>query len=687
MTAPAIGLAKAVFAPDAVALVGLSSRAETPAGRPLGYLRRNGYPGRIVVVNPARDEVQGEPALASIRDADPVPEHACILVGAGRVEQAVRECAEAGVRVASIVADGFAESGPDGAAAQARLVEIARTRDLRLLGPNSMGIGDLRTGALITVNAIYREPDPPKGRVSLISQSGSIMGGLISRARALGIGFSRVASVGNECDLGIPELGEMMLEDPNADVLTLFLETIRDADGLARMAARAHDLGKAVVAYKLGRSALGARMAVAHTGALLADDSVADAFLREIGIARVATFEALTEAPTLFAGRRPFVRPPAIGALTTTGGGAAMVCDRLALEGVTVRPPSDATRTAVAATGLSASFGPTVDLTMAGAGPGYVRPTVEAIAADPDVDVVLSITGSSGRSHPEDTIRPLAEADRKGKPLVAFVTPDALPTLKGLAAAGIPAFRSPESAADAVGAFCRWRAPRVRALARAPSAALPRALDEDASLTLLAEAGVPTVERAICAVGESPALPFDYPVVVKVLSDAVPHKTEAGGVALGIDGPRGLAEAGRRIKASVEAHHPGVVVDRLLVAPMIRPLREALIGYRLDPQVGPVVTLAPGGILVGLHDDKAIRLAPVDEAAARAMIGEVAGLAPRRGLPRGDMEALARAIVALSTLATHPDTVLEAEANPVMALADGVVAADGLVTLVRGETP
>ena len=683
-------LARAVFTPGSVALIGLSSDPSRPTGRPLAFLRREGFRGKIYVVNPARDEVQGVRAWNNIADLPEVPEHAYILVGHARVEDAVRDCAKSGVKVASVVADGFAEAGTDGKAAQERLVAIARESGLRLLGPNSMGVADLHTGGLITVNAIYQEPDPLRGRISLISQSGSMMGGLISRARALGIGFSRVAAVGNEADLGVAELGEMMLADANTDVLTLFLETIRDADGLARMAAKAHALGKAVIAYKLGRSALGAEMAVAHTGALLAEDAVADAFLREIGIARVTTLDGLIEAPLLFAGRQPFDHPPKVGILTTTGGGGATVADRLALEGVAIHPPSPATQAAVEATGLNAAFGPMVDLTMAGAGPDFVQPTVEAMAADRQVDLVLSITGSSGRSAPERTIPPLAEANLRGKPLAAFVTPDAVETLKGLIAEGVPAFRSPESCSDAVGALCRWRRPRVTGLARPPEVGPAQVLDEATSLALLADAGIGTVSSTICRVGDSPTLPFGYPVVAKVLSDQVPHKTEAGGVVLNISGVKELANAMQQIKSSVEAHHPGITVDQILVAPMIKPLQEVLIGYRLDPQVGPVVTLAPGGILVGLYDDKAIRLAPVDLDTAHEMIADVIGLAPirgHRGLPKGDLNALARAIVNVSQLHAHQPTILEAEANPVMVTTDGALAADGLVTLLKEETP
>jgi len=688
-------LAAAVFTPQRIALIGLSSDPGSPAGRPLAFLRQAGCRAEVAVVNPRRAEVQGAAAYPSLAALPFVPDHAYVLLGTARVEQAVADCAAAGVSVVTVLADGYAEAGPDGAARQARLVEIARAAGMRLLGPNSMGVADLATGTLLTVNAIYAEPDPLAGPVGLISQSGSMMGGLISRARALGVGFSRVAGVGNEADLGVAELGRMMLDDPATEVILLFLETLRDADALARMAARAHDLGKPVIAFKLGRSALGAEMAVAHTGALLAEDAVIDAFLSDVGIARVTTLDGLVEAPMLFRGRRPYARPPGVGVITTTGGGGATVADRLALAGVGVVPPPAPVLAAVRATGLSVAAGPVLDLTLAGAGPDFVRPAVEAMARAPEVDLVLSVTGSSGRSAPERTVAPLAEADLGGKRLAAFVTPEAPATLARLTAAGIPAHRTPESTADAVGALARWRAPRVRGLARAPgaahSAASGRVLDEAAALAFLAEAGVPAVARAVIdlggRVGAAPTLPFAYPVALKVLSDRVPHKTEAGGVELGIAGPEALAAAAARIKARVEAHHPGLVVERLLAAPMVATLQEVLIGYRLDAQAGPVVTLAPGGVLVGLYDDKAVRCAPVDRATADEMIAEVRGLAPlrgHRGLAKGDLDALAGAIVALSRLASHHVTVLEAEANPVMVTSDGAVAADALVVLADG---
>ena len=248
--------------------------------------------------------------------------------------------------------------------------------------------------------------------------------------------------------------------------------------------------------------------------------------------------------------------------------------------------------------------------------------------------------------------------------------------------------RTPEACADALGAFCRWRSPRISSLATLPVTAEPVILNEKAALEVLRQVSFPVVPTATARVGESPPLRFDFPVVAKVLSDQIPHKTEAGGVVLNIPNSRELTKAGLKIQENVH-RHTGVTIDEILIAPMLSPLQEVLIGYRLDPSVGPIVTLAPGGILVGLYDDKAIRCAPIDIAAAQEMIAEVTGLAPIRGhrnLPRGDLDALANALVSISRLADHHPTVLEAEANPVMVLTDAVMAADALVTVAKDQT-
>jgi len=680
-------LSQVFFAPQSVGLIGASDTPTRPPGRPQAFMKRDGFAGRVYPINPRRETVQGDRAYPSLGDLPEVPEHVYILLNTEPAMVAARECFAAGVPTITLLADGFAESGHEGGALQAQLIAEAKAAGTRVLGPNCMGVANLNTGFTCTTNATFHDHYERGGRVGLISQSGGMMGSVMSRATALGVRFSKVAAVGNEADLGVGEIGEMLAHDADTDVILLFLETLREPERMAAFASAAHDAGKPVITLKLGRSSVGQALAVAHTGALLSDDAIADAFFRDVGIMRAGMVEGLVEAATLCAGRRPTAgHARKVGVLTTTGGGGASVCDQLALAGVDLVIPSDATLAEIRKTGIDVKKGPLTDLTLAGSAAHFVQPAIEAMASDPDCDVVLFAVGSSSRANPPEATAPFLAADTNGKPLGVYTVPDAPEALRLLVAAGLPAFRTPESCADAMRAFSRWRAPRVRSLARvAAHDAVGRTLDEHASLAMLSAAGVPTVESVELTLSEVDGvkLPFAYPVVAKVLSDQVPHKTDAGGVVVGIGDATALADAAKSIKANVERAHPEVVVDRILVEPMIEGLQEVLLGYRNDPQVGPVVTIAPGGIMVGLYDDKAVRLAPIDETTAHEMIAEVAGLAPIRGarnLPKGDIASLAQALVGLSMLANADNAlVLEAEANPVIVGRDRVMAVDALV--------
>ena len=419
-------LAQALFAPRAVALVGASGDPAKNTARPQRYLRKHGYAGRIVPVNAMRDEVLGERAYRRLADAPGEIDHAFIMVE--DVEAALEDCARKGVAVASIYSNGFADAGAAGAARQARLLERSRALGVRLLGPNSMGVIDLPGRLALTVNAVLEADALPAGSTSLISQSGTMLGTLLSRGAARGLGFAKLVSVGNEADLGVGELVELLLADADTKVIALFLETVRDAARLAAAARMAHAAGKAIVAYKLGRSALGVELARSHTGALAGADVALDAFFRDCGIVRVDMLESLIEIPPLVCNREPprLARQARVAVVTTTGGGAAAVVDRLGLHGIELA-------------GMH-------DLTMAGNAQGY-RATLEKLLASADCDAVLAAVGSSAQFHPEFAVEPIVTARRTEKPLVAFLTPHAERSLALLAERGVPAFRTPEACA------------------------------------------------------------------------------------------------------------------------------------------------------------------------------------------------------------------------------------------------
>src|SRR5262244_1745105 len=306
-------LRDALFSPRSVAIVGQSDDASKAAGRPLKFLRRIGYAGRVYPVNPRRDTVLGErawPALAALPEP---PDHVYIVTPTEAAVTAVEECGRLGVKVATVLADGFAEAGTEGLAREARLRKVCAGTGLRLVGPSSLGIVDLRTKSMMTANAAFDEKELPVGRIFAASHSGSLIGALLTRGKARGIGFAGAVSVGNEVDLALGDVCAATLDDPDIDGYILFLETLRHADRLRAFALAAAARGKPVLAYKLGRSAAARDLAATHTGALAGEDDVADVFLAACGIARVETFEALIEGLPLVArvpARPRHARPP-----------------------------------------------------------------------------------------------------------------------------------------------------------------------------------------------------------------------------------------------------------------------------------------------------------------------------------------------------------------------------------------
>ncbi|RYY94315.1 MAG: hypothetical protein EOO24_25005 [Comamonadaceae bacterium] len=439
-------LARLLLAPASVALYGGSDDPGKPAGRPQAFLRNAGFQGTVHVINPSRSEVQGVRAWPSLAALPQVPEHVFILVGAGKVEEAVRDCAALGVPVATILADGFAEQGAQGLARQARLVAIARAGGMRLLGPSSIGIANPRNGLLLTANAAFAEPGLRAGDVFCASHSGSMIGALLSRGVARGIGFAGLVSVGSEADLSLGEICEATLDDSGIGGYLLFLESLRHAGDLQRFARKAAERGRPVVAYKLGRSQAAARMAETHTGAVAGEDAVADAFLKDCGIARVGVLDALLETLPL-AARVPLprtgARPSRVGVVTTTGGGAAMAVDQLALRGVTVQAPSEHTLAAIAAAGVQVRPGQVLDLTLAGTRHDVMTPVLRILRAAPEFDLVLATIGSSARFQPELAVAPLLEEGEGRNPLAVMLVPDAPQALATLTDAGVPCFRKP----------------------------------------------------------------------------------------------------------------------------------------------------------------------------------------------------------------------------------------------------
>lgn len=691
-SAESAALAKALFSPERIALVGASADPSKLTSRPMRVLHRNGYSGLLLPVSSECAEIDGLRTFPALADIPGGADHALIMTPATAVAGAIEDCAAAGVKVATVLSAGFAELGGSGVRRQEALVAVARRTGMRLLGPNSLGIVNVTARTALSANAVFEHEDLRPGGLSVISQSGSMLGAIVSRAQERGMAFSKLVSVGNECDLGVGELTDLLVDDPDTRAILLFLEALRNAPRLAAAARRAFDAGKPVIAYKLGRSRASRELALTHTGASTSIEDVADAFFRDHGILRVNVFEALFEMPNLVLGHRP-ARSHRLATVTVSGGGAAMVLDALGdapLE--RVAPPPEVVA-ALASQKIRIAGSSVIDLPMGRADAGAYASVLRALLGSPHCDLVLAVQGSNATYMPESVRERILAAAPMCKPLAVFLGPRAPEACRILQAYGVAAFRTPEACADAIRAYAAWRAPApapaideaARTMVRAAFAVAGHgALHELDALRLVHALGIPTASSQLVVAGTD-CVDLPFPVAAKILSRDIPHKTDVGGVVLDIATPEALAREVDGLLARAAVECPRAVVDGVLVQTMEHGIGEVVIGFRQDVEIGPIVVLAMGGVYAELMPHRVVRCAPMGIEVARAMIEELptAGLLKGyRNRPAGDLEALARAIHAMSLLAlAERPRVLEAEINPLIVQTGGVVAVDALVRL------
>ncbi len=691
-------LAEALFEPRGIALIGASDEKGRNNARPQQFLEKHGFRGKIYPINPKRESVYRVKAYPSVTKVPGPVDHAFIMTGPNVVPSIMRDCAEAKVKVATIFTADFAESGSDGAKLQAEVVAEAKKGGVRVIGPNCMGVYCMDPPAMISPNTVLQLPEIYKGNIGVISQSGSLTGTFLSRGQHRGMGFSKMVSIGNECDISVAEVGEMLIDDPKTKCIMLFLETIRDEPAFTKMVRRAYTVDKPVMVYKLGRSEAAAEFTASHTGAIAGTDSAVEAYFRHHGVVRVDQFETLLEMPNLLLGRKP--RPGnRVSVITTTGGGGGMAVDRLGVAGLIAAPlPNDAVER-IEAEGGMVSNGPLLDLTYKGATTENTDRVLKEVMESEANDAAVMVVGSSAQFNPEVSVRSLVKFAGQAKPIGGFLVPEAAESGRMLTEAGVPSFRTPESCADAMRAFLNWNKPKPKPLkARIDMAPVraalgtkgSRTLDEQQCRSVFSKLGIRQVAAAFTKTASAGAKAGDavgFPCVAKVVSKDILHKTEAGGVVLGIDTEKQLASGLADIQNRISEELPEAKIDGYLIQSMEKGLAEVLVGYRLDELVGPTVVLSAGGVLAEVYSDAAVRLAPVNRATAFEMIEEVKGLAPirgYRGLPKGDLDALADALIALSQLAfIKRPKLIEAEINPLIIKPEGqgALAADGLIFL------
>ncbi|MGW0183221.1 acetate--CoA ligase family protein, partial [Nocardia sp. NPDC003345] len=666
---------RALLNPRSVAIIGASDDVRKTTARPLRFLRSQGFTGAVYPVNPRRETVLGERAWPDIASLPEVPDHVFIVADTSLVVPAVRDCGRAGVPLVTVLSGGFGELG-EGAGRLRELLAVAAEYGVRVIGPNSIGVVNPRNGLMLTANAAFAEEGIPVGSSFVASQSGSVIGALMTRAKARGLGFSGFVSTGSEVDLSLGEICAATLDDPGVGSYTLFMESLENATALADFAVEAAARHKPVTVYKLGRSDAAAALAVSHTGALSGEDDEADAFFRACGFARVDNFEALieTEALQRRVGPPGAARARRVAVITSTGGGAAILVDQLETLGVTVTRPSRTVFDRLGELGLDVAESLIVDLTLAGTRHDLVDGALKVLRGSGEFDLVLFVIGSSARLNPELAVSAIAEHAEGSVPVAAWALPDALESVGRLHEAGVPAFRTAEACAQAVAATLARQPvdPATFRHRRTEAPAGGRALDEASSAEVLASLGIRFPVTTTCGVDGVPAAEPRFPVVVKALSDRLPHKSDAGAVVLGVRDEAGLRQAVSTIAARVAVYDATVTLDRFLVQEMIEEtVFEALVGYRVSPTVGPLVLLAAGGVYTEIYEDSSLRLAPVTADRAREMVEEVKATAIARGFrggPVGDLDALVDAVVRVSRLAVERPDVAEAEINPVAVL-------------------
>jgi len=683
---------QALLNPTSVAVVGASADSTKLNGRPITYLKSHGFSGKIFPINPRYDEIDGLKCYADARELPIAPDLGLVLVGANRVIESVQQLAEIGTKAAIVLASGFGETGEDGKTRQAALRSAAG--DMRILGPNTIGLVNLTDGIILSASGAMEMPEFNSGNIALVSQSGGILGSLLSRAMARGIGFSKLIATGNEADLEVADFLDAIADDDATSVVALYLETIRDIGKFRAAARRVAEAGKRIVVYKVGRSEYGANAAVSHTGALAGAAKVYDALFDQLGIIRAENFADLLDIPAALSSGR-MMAGKRVAIVTSTGGAATIVADNIGLTNLEIPRPDPATAERLLALDLNDAVldrNP-IDVTLAGLRPDLFRDILRILAESPSFDAIVVVVGSSSIGQPEVVARPLTEAlEITDKPLMAYVSPDAPGIVKHLNQSGIPAYAAPETCATALLSLqpvANVSVDKAHAFKDVDCSDFAKgALNESDSMALFSRFGVPVPKEATATTPQQAAQAaagFGGAVVIKILSNEINHKSEVGGVAVNVM-PENVEAQCSEMRDHV-ASVTSAKIDGFLIQELVRDGVEMILGFNRDPQLGACILLGAGGVTTELYQDVAIGLLPLDRTQVQRMIDSLkcsALLHGFRGRPNADVDALVETVLAFADMVTSlGDRLIEAEINPIFVLpkGQGVRAGDGLVVI------
>ncbi len=696
---------EAFFRPSSVAVIGASRDPEKLGYAVLSNLKDAGFPGQLYPINPQADEILGLRAYASVLDVPGPVDLAVLVIPYPRVPPALEECGKKGVPAAVVISAGFREAGREGLERERELIEIARRYHIRLVGPNCLGVIDTQT----PLNATFAAGMPPSGPIAFMSQSGALGTAVLDMAMAGRIGFSRFVSLGNKADVNEVDLLEAWADDPDSRVILAYIEGVSDGQRFMET-ARQVTRKKPVVAVKSGVTRSGSRAVSSHTGSLAGSEAAYRAAFAQAGVVRAESMEYLFDAALAFA-YQPLPAGDRVAIVTNAGGPGILATDALERAGLQMARLKPETIEALMADlpGAASAANP-VDVLGDALADRYEH-ALRLVLEDPSVDAVIVIVTPQAMTQIEQTAEAVGQvAQGVDKPIFGCFMGEARieAGVKVLRRYGVPNYPFPERAAAALAGMVGYSRERERRIYpptqfAVDAAAVRRTFDQarsegrvslgDAEARAILEAyGFPvppsrlasTADEAVAAAEE-----MGYPVVLKVASPDILHKTDVGGVKLNLRSPNDVRDAFDLIVYRATRYLPEARIWGCLVQKMVPAGREVLTGMSRDPQFGPLVAFGLGGIYVEALKDVVFRVAPFSRHEAEEMIREIRAyplLEGVRGEPPADHEAMADALCRVSQLVTDFPEIVELDINPLMVFEEGrgAVALDMRLVLTTG---
>ncbi|HET9274647.1 MAG TPA: acetate--CoA ligase family protein, partial [Gemmatimonadales bacterium] len=692
-----------ILRPRSIAVLGASRTPGTIGHQVVANLQRYGFHGPVYPVNPnaqAVCSIRSAPSIGAI--PDPV-DLAVIVVPKQHVVEAAIECGEKGVRGLVVISAGFREIGGEGVVRERQLMDVVRRYGIRLIGPNCLGV--LNADPAISMNATFAPVMPPSGKVAFVSQSGALGLSVLDYAREYGIGIAQFVSIGNRPDVSSNDLLAYWENDPSVAVILMYVESFGNPRRFLEIAGRITKR-KPIVLVKSGRSKAGARAASSHTGALAGSDSAVDALLAQAGVFRAETVEELFEL-AIGLEAYPLPRSRRTAVVTNAGGPGILAADALEARGLELpgfTPETEGKLRALLPE--EASVRNPVDMIASASAEAY-RQVLDVVLTDPGIDSAIAVFVPPVATRQSDVVDAIvrASAHRGAKPVLAVLMGrDGLPEGRAeLRQCGVPAYMFPESAARALAALVRhrdWAAlpslpAESPAVDRAAAARIleqvfasgRRALLDEEPFAVLEAYGIPAVASRRAATADAAVAAAEevgFPVALKVVSDRILHKSDIGGVRVGLRGPEEVREAYADITAAGARAVPDAPPEGVLVQQMGGEGRELIVGLARDPSFGPLIMFGLGGVLAEAIQDVVFRLAPLDRRIAGEMVRGIRAarlLQAFRGQPPVDLVAVEDVLLRVSRLALDFPEIDELDLNPVLASDRGAIALDARIIL------